>query len=184
MPTERDVIVVAGPDGKVPTASEVQTVSEQEQRDFTAKMAIMLDRGWTNARINVEVPPGIHGEWVFNSPAELARIRNLGGKIDTKYAAKNALHNDGSGNPILGDVIFCVWPKWQYDIIKKLERDKANSRFSSKHAEAPNFPTGIIPVDDRGVQTDLKDNQGLATSISEENMNQPKVDSFNGASGT
>lgn len=167
---------------------EIQEALAKEKAEFIAKAAVMLDRGWTNARVNVELPPEIYGEWVHDSATEVARMRSLGFKDDTEFATKSALHNDGTGIPKIGDVRFMICDRWKYEILQKMKADRANRNFKSKHVESPDFNTDVVPVSDKGVNQHIKDGRGLATSITEdgptksqEHMNQPQPNAWDGS---
>jgi hypothetical protein len=170
MSDEREMVVIGNP-----SATKVQEDIEVERKAFRAKAAVMLDRGWTNARINVDLPPDVYGEWVHDSATEIARMRNLGFKVDDIYAKQNALHNDGTGAPKIGDVIFMTCAKWMHEDFEKLKTQRAAARLSAKQVESPDFDDKTIPVKDTSIQQ-TKDGAGLASSISE-GMTQPSAPS-------
>lgn len=92
-----------------------------------------FDRGSLGARLHVDVPPGIHYEWVRNDPIQIQRLKGLGYQLGTKYFNK-ALNTDGSGNPVVGDVILMICPQEIKDQLDKV----AGYRYARDNAEGTN----------------------------------------------
>lgn len=103
---------------------------------LVARLLEMSDRGTSNMRTNVPLPDDVYGEWCPNDPGSIADYTMKGFKIDDTYATQYSLHSDGSGKPIVGDVIFMTCPMK----LKKalLEVDKI--RFKRVHGQAKNLP--------------------------------------------
>lgn len=100
-----------------------------DDKELRARVVEVLERGILNDQLAVALPADKHGEWVSNEPRDIHRMKMLGFEIDREYAMSNALHNDGSGNPVLGDVIFMTCPKKIKDIFEQ-ERMK---RYKDRH---------------------------------------------------
>lgn len=96
-------------------------VSKAERK---ARLAMVLERGAVNPRLEVKLPPDLWGEWVSMSPVEIMRMESLGYKIDTEYAPKRALHSKGDAASILGDVIYMTTEKSNYEDIQEVYRDQ------------------------------------------------------------
>lgn len=124
MTQEREVLT---PDGKPQSLLALLDTLPEDQ--FVDELARVLDRGHTNLRLIVPLPSDVHGEWVPNDPQEIFRKQTLGFEIDTKYAVSNALHSDGTGKPIVGDVIYMTCPKRLKDAFDKL----AAKRYEENH---------------------------------------------------
>lgn len=92
-------------------SNEKVDLKSLSRNDRRARLIKIRERGYISQRLDVELPPDLHGEWVLNDPAEIARMQSLGFDIDTVHAASKALHSDGSGKAIVGDVIFMTCPK-------------------------------------------------------------------------
>jgi hypothetical protein len=115
-----------------------------------------MDRGVVAHRLHVKLPPHIHGEWVRNDQFEIDRLAELGFKIDDQYAMARSLHNDGSNNPIVGDVIFMTCPMEVKELIDEIRNEQAIANHSPrnrKHAEEKEFDSltkrdsgGIVPT--------------------------------------
>lgn len=148
MSQERDVVL---PEGGTKSILELLDTLPEDQ--FVDQLAILLDRGHVNARLLVDKPLDVHGEWVPNDAMEVMRKKSLGFEIDDKYAAGNALHSDGTGKPIVGDVIYMTCParlKAAYDKLaakryeeahgnqKKVRDTKEEKEFKSR-ANQPGF---------------------------------------------
>ena len=160
--------------------STINANIDDERKAFRAKAAVMLDRGWTNARINVSIPKedGVYGEWVHNSSVEIARMSNLGFKVDDKYATTNALHNDGTGHPVIGDVVFMTCPLWMHEDWTEMKKARSSLKLGAKQDEAPDFDTNLIGVQDKSVQ-EFKGQHGLAAAISADTAPPPIINQTN-----
>lgn len=120
MSIERDVINLDG----------VVDPTKLSDEQYEAYVTEVLARDPVVDRLNVKLPPEVHGEWVSNDPASITKKKMLGFEIDTKYAASSSLHNDGSGNPIVGDVIFMTISKNRFKVIEKARQ----KRYDEFHA--------------------------------------------------
>jgi len=122
MSEPRDVEHVVGN----PTASEMVETREAKK----ARIAQVLDRGMTNARLTVPLPNSLYGEWVLNDPIEIDRFRAMGFEKDTKYAINRGLHGSG-GEAIVGDVVFMIAPIEVKEIMDELRADQ----YKRKHGD-------------------------------------------------
>lgn len=111
--------------------SDAEALKALTPDQLEAELAKVLYRGQTQSRLEVPLPPELHGEWVPNDPMEIHRKRTLGFTIDDKYALANALHNDGTGKPVIGDVIFMTCPKQLKEAYDKLE----SKRYEQTHGK-------------------------------------------------
>lgn len=114
--------------------------SQDAVKEFKAKVAKVVTRGFVIDRLTVNLPPHLHGEWIRNDPVALAEARALGFEIDKEYAPNSALHRDAAGNPIIGDAIHMTMPKWQKEIIdevKKQEMEKHHGVRGGKQVGKP-----------------------------------------------
>lgn len=118
MSKERETINV-GPQDKVPTMTEEETRAQKK-----ARLAQVLDRGIVGDRLKVDLPPGVHGEWIFNDQTEIMRMEALGFQIDTEYAPKRALHSKGDGASYVGDVVFMTCPMEDKILIDEIKREQ------------------------------------------------------------
>lgn len=98
--------------------------SSLSRTDKKARLANVLERGLTNDRLIVDLPPEVYGEWVPRDPSEIARMQSMGFEIDTKYASARALHGSGSGESVVGDVIFMTAPSEVKEIIDELRMEQ------------------------------------------------------------
>lgn len=109
--------------------SEIKETDDLNIRDLPreerrARLIRIRERGYISSRLDVKLPPELHGEWFHNSPVDIARAQSLGFEIDTKYAPSQALHSDGTGRAIVGDVIFMTCPKEVKEDIDWAERER------------------------------------------------------------
>lgn len=129
-----------GQEREVNTLQGTKTLNDDLLKDlsddqFEKEIATVLERGVTNMRLNVVLPEDLYGEWVPNDPVEIFRKQSLGFKIDDKYAVSNALHSDGTGKPIIGDVIFMVNSKRFKVAYDKLMHKRFEETHGNKQAQ-------------------------------------------------
>jgi hypothetical protein len=131
MAKEREI--VSAKSGEIPVTvkdliSELagaKTDAEKEvaQKKLEAKLRVqVLDRGVVNQRLNVDLPSDVYGEWVTNTKDEIYRMESMGFEIDSQYAPSRALHSEGDGKSIVGDVVFMTCPKVVKESIDKIRR--------------------------------------------------------------
>lgn len=94
-----------------------------------ARIARVLERGIIGERLAVNVPTGIHGEWVADDPVEIDRMRSLGYEVDKEFAQARSIHTNADGVPKVGDAIFMTCPQEQYDLIRAVKQE----RFEAMH---------------------------------------------------
>lgn len=97
--------------------------SKLDVGNIEAKVISILDRGILHDRLHVELPPGIHGEWVRNDPLEIDRLQAIGFRDGTPFVDQRILHHDGQRGTI-GDVTYMVCPQQVYDLIEKARHEK------------------------------------------------------------
>lgn len=101
------------------------TEARKKAADKKARFARVLERGFLADRLTVtDLPDDKHGQWVANNEVEIIRMQELGYTIDTEYAAKRSLHSDGTGRPIVGDVIFMTCSREDHEIVEDLRREQ------------------------------------------------------------
>lgn len=93
-----------------------------------AKILRILERGQVVDRLQVELPDGLHGEWVPDDKQEIARMQLLDFWVDDKYAAQRALHEKGDGRSVIGDTVFMVCERETKEIIDEIRRDQFEVR--------------------------------------------------------
>lgn len=99
--------------------------ARQATKDKKARFARVLERGFLADRLTVtDLPDDRHGQWCANNEVEITRMKELGYEIDTEYAAKRSLHSDGTGRPIVGDVIFMTCSREDHELIEELRREQ------------------------------------------------------------
>jgi hypothetical protein len=117
MSKERDIISTTG------KIIPLQELPPEQQR---ARIAQVLDRGVVGVRMQVDLPPGVYGEWASNDVESIFRMQTLGFEIDHIYAKQRALHNDGTDKSIVGDVVFMTCSQQNKDLIEAVRREKYN----------------------------------------------------------
>lgn len=127
MSQEREVVKV--------TTNRGLTIQEEllkmDPQERVAKLVSVMDRGMTGERLKVDLPNDMYGEWVPNDKMEIYRMESMGFRIDEEYAMKNALHNDGSGKPIIGDVIFMTTPM----LIREAQTEATRRKYIETHGD-------------------------------------------------
>lgn len=128
-------------------------------------LTVAMERGAVAHRLHVPLPQGVHGEWVRNDPLEVERLRSLGFEIDSKYATARSLTSDGTGAPMVGDVIFMTCSQDNYDIIQEIRNEQSIAKHSpkKKQSEEQQFieqtkrdTGGIVPTFSTGESREAK----------------------------
>ena len=142
MSDEREVTVLSKSGAVTAVASRdlQENVIEQGEKesevDFKARKRVLkkarlvrvLERGRVADRLHVDLPSDVHGEWILNEQMAITTARLKGFEIDDKYAVKRGLHTDGTGKPIVGDVIFMTMPMEDKELLDEVARDMYNQR--------------------------------------------------------
>lgn len=104
------------------TAADTKTITqsyaptEEEKLQYKRRLLETADRSYLNDRLNVELPPDLHGEWVGTDDFSQYNAQQRGFIDGTEYLSKfNKIHDMADGRSIIGDVKFMVIPKWKYE---------------------------------------------------------------------
>jgi len=139
------------------------SVDEDKRKEFRARAAKVVTRGLVVDRLNVDLPPDVHGEWIRDDAVAIAEARALGFELDTTYAVKSALHTDAAGKAKVGDAIFMTMAKWQkeeIDLLKKEQYDTNHGMKGGKSAEQTHAESGISP------STPIMSNENKTANVS------------------
>lgn len=157
MSQERDVNTPTGRTKRL-TKQDINTLSEQE---LDQHVAAVLDRGLTNARLKVDLPDDLIGEWVPDDAMAIYEKELLGFTKDTEYATRHALHSQ-NGEARLGDTIFMIAPKRLMDAIEKKRAKDYHDRHGKKAGkgstveekgfESENAGTGLRVVNESSTE--------------------------------
>lgn len=167
------------PSEPAPETKKVMTPEERAQRK--ARLAVLLDRGIVSDRLTVQLPPEIHGEWNRNDPLEIQRLRTLGFEVDTKYAPARALHNDGTGSAVVGDVVFMTTSRENKELIDEIRHEQFLASNSPRKArEEKQFEEktgqgtgGMIPTFTDSVQKSVRKEEILAALNEVDSQTKP-----------
>ncbi len=123
----------------------------QERAEYRARMVQVGTRGVVSERVNVELPPELHGEWVNNTDViKIHEYEQMGFRIDTEYAVKNKLHSNGTGQPIIGDTVFMTIPRWMKQELELKQRIAMERNNPSRNSENQDLQAGLgndgVPV--------------------------------------
>ncbi|KKL28630.1 hypothetical protein LCGC14_2373230, partial [marine sediment metagenome] len=84
-------------------ASNIDDLTDAE---LEARLSRVLERGIIVDRTTVDLPEGVHGEWVCDDDSEIVRMQLMGFELDDKYAVTRSSHADGSGGTAkIGDIV-------------------------------------------------------------------------------
>jgi hypothetical protein len=97
---------------------------DMTRAEMKARLVQVLERGIVHDRMLVPLPADVHGEWARNDPLEIARMQTLGFEVDYEYAPRRALHSDGTGAAIVGDVIFMTCPRIIKEVIDEIRHEQ------------------------------------------------------------
>ena len=109
---------------EIPVYAQPEVQPEMTREEKKARLVSVLERGIVHDRLHVPLPPDIYGEWARMDPLEIARMQTLGFQIDYEYAQRRALHSDGTGAAVVGDVVFMTCPRETYEIIKEIRHEQ------------------------------------------------------------
>lgn len=126
--------------------SDLYRSGKLNDKEIKARFASLLERGVVNDRLHVDLPPDVHGEWVPNNAQDISRAKAMGFEVDMTYAVKRAIHSDGTGRPIVGDVIHMITPKRFAELREEVRMERYNRLHSPKK--------GKVLIDD-AIGTDL-----------------------------
>lgn len=106
-------------------STSTQITPEEESREQKkARRAQVYDRGMAGARLQVELPDGVYGEWVPKDSVEVHRKQLLGFKVDTEYAKRRALHDVGDSASYVGDCVFMVCSREDKEILDEVRKER------------------------------------------------------------
>lgn len=120
---------------KVMSEEERVQAAENYRAERKVRLAQVLERGVVSARLQVPLPPDVYGEWFRNDPEDLYRAQLLGFKVDDSYAVNRALHSDGDGKPIIGDVVFMTCPREDHELMQEIKQEKFDQIHGTKPSQ-------------------------------------------------
>jgi hypothetical protein len=125
MSEEREVIDVAT--GREISLTEALEKDPEEYKKLRAerkaRFARVLERGIVADRLQVELPPTLWGEWVPRDKSSIFERETLGFRVDTEYAPKRALHDQGTGESIVGDCVFMVQDIEDHNLLEEIRKE-------------------------------------------------------------
>lgn len=150
---------------KVDSAVVKDALSRAERK---ARMARVLERGMTGERLQVELPPELHGEW---APIRLIDYyRSLGYTIDTEHARNRSLHArpelGGVECAVVGDAVYMTQPMEDYEIYEELRME----RFVKMNAKPDAEGERVKQLEERAFAQNLN-------SLTEGRVSVPVIDS-------
>jgi hypothetical protein len=147
-------------------------VVESEIEDRTSKkarLAAILDRSVVGDRFRVPLPAHLHGEWMRNDPSDIARAQALGFKIDNEHAPKRALHGDGTGSAIVGDVIHMTCLKETKELIDEIRQEQFFAR-NAKPGEKK-----VLGEEKAFMNATKNDTGGIIPTFTESTVQNPRL---------
>lgn len=116
----------------IKTGSIIALDRSRSKADLKAIMVDILDRGVTASRLDLDVQPDIHYEWVPNNALDKSRMKTFGFEVLSRsrhLLSGNPLHEGGGDEIIVGDVIAMGCSK-----VRKQALDEVKSeRFIAMH---------------------------------------------------
>lgn len=123
MSEQREVLNPSGSAISTEQALNLDTANAETRSQRKARLVRILDRGMVADRLNIQLPDGMHGEWVANDKSEIYRLQLLGFKVDTEYAKQHALHDQGDDTAVVGDAIFMTCDRETKEILDEIRRE-------------------------------------------------------------
>lgn len=125
MSEEREVLDVQT--GAMMSLSEALEKDPEEYKRLRAehksRFSRVLERGMIADRLQVDLPPSLWGEWVPRDKQSVYEKELLGFKVDTEYARKRALHDQGTGESIVGDCVFMIQDIEDHNLLEEIRRE-------------------------------------------------------------
>lgn len=121
----------------VNTGSIIALDRQMSKNQLKAVMVDILDRGVTSSRLDLDVQPDIHYEWIPNNAVEKNRMRTLGFEVLSRHkhlVSGNPLHEGGGDEIIVGDVIAMGCSKARKDVLDEIKSE----RFIAMHGRPGN----------------------------------------------
>lgn len=101
-----------------------------------ARFVRILERGMTVDKLHVPLPDHLYGEWILNDPISIREAETLGFRVDTEYAPKSSLHNQGTNLGVVGDTVFMVMPREDKEILDEIRQEEfASANLPKKQGE-------------------------------------------------
>lgn len=149
---------------------ELSQLNAHKRAERKAKLATVLERGFLNDRLAVDLPSDVHGEWIRNDPLEIHRMEAMGFEVDRVHAPKRAIHDAGTETAVVGDVIFMTCDKETKVMIDEIRHEnfiRMNSpRESKEETEFANQVRAVIG-DDVGAFVDSKTREARKADITD-----------------
>lgn len=138
--------------------------------ELKAKLVRVLERGHLSDRLNIGKTDK-HYEWASKDPVDIARLQAMGFKICADPELKqNALHNDGTTNITVGDVVLMEAPHELKELIDEANqeiyrrRHGKHSKQEEKDFEGRIKQTGLPSFNESS--SDAVDGASLKTIVS------------------
>ena len=136
---------------------DISTMTIAEKK---ARFAAVLERGHVNYALQVDLPPHLTGQWVRNTPNDIAQAEAMGYTMDTEYAPKRRLHGTADGTSRMGDVVHMLIAKEDRELIGEVLQDRINKVHGLKGhkpiedttLDANLQKTGVIPIGESTIQ--------------------------------
>ncbi len=118
-----------GKQAKAKLSDENKAKLKDERR---ARFARVLERGFINDRLDVPLPPELHGEWVCDDNVDIARMESLGYNIDKIHAIKRRLHSKGDDASFVGDVVFMTCSMEDHELMQEIKQERFEAMHGTK----------------------------------------------------
>jgi hypothetical protein len=145
----------------VASGSIIALDRSMSKAQLKAVMVDILDRGVTASRLDLDVQPDIHYEWIPNNAVEKNRMRTMGFEVLSRskhLISGNPLHEGGGDEIIVGDVIAMGCSKVRKEALDEIKSErfiamhgKPGSRVQGEETEftekmRANMPDSIQPI--------------------------------------
>lgn len=109
-------------------------ISDEELEQYAIRQVQILDR--VSSRFKIEgAPEHIHYEWHPLDPDTHVRLLGKGFQRDDELGKRSSyLNTDGTGSPMIGDVVCYSIDKRKYEVLQKIELKAAQKRNDPQRA--------------------------------------------------
>lgn len=129
-----------------PKLAAPSKMSPEERAKLKSLIITQLDRGVLHDRLHVDLPDGLHGEWIRRDGFERDKMIGLGFRDGGEYVKSRSLHHDGV-TPGVADVIFMVCDRERKELIDEVKVEMTQRNYGSARGknqkEEKEFASGV-----------------------------------------
>lgn len=129
-------------EGKELSPEEAERIAQEEQNSDDKRIAQILTRGRTNARLQGilnHLPADKHGFFARNTDEDIEQFIALGYQVETGLKDIKGLHSKGDGSIVVGDVVLMTTSKKNIESIRRVEAKLAKEKIADAGREGDKY---------------------------------------------